>query len=92
MPQPCVQETVWRKCGIIFPKFWKVMNRRIYNADEMDLFYNCLPDKRVALKGENCHIGKHSKNRFTVLLCSNSNGSDKIKLVVIKKFKNPKCF
>jgi hypothetical protein len=30
----------------------------IYNADEMGLFFNCLPDRMPALKGEACHGGK----------------------------------
>jgi hypothetical protein len=29
--------------------------RDIYNADEMGLFFNCLSDQMLALKGETCH-------------------------------------
>jgi hypothetical protein len=33
----------------------------IYNADETGLFFNCLPDQTLALKGETCHGGKSAK-------------------------------
>jgi hypothetical protein len=33
----------------------------IYNADEMRLFFSCLPDQTLALKGETCHGGKSVK-------------------------------
>jgi hypothetical protein len=48
----------------------------VYNADEMGLFFNVLPDRTLAYKGETCHRGKHSKDRLNVLLCVNSDGSD----------------
>jgi hypothetical protein len=35
--------------------------RHIYNADETGLFYNMLPDRTLAPKGESCHGGKNSK-------------------------------
>lgn len=66
--------------------------RDIYNADETGLFYKCLPDHTLALKGEACHGGKSSKERLTVLLCTNSDGSDKRKPVVIGKSARPRCF
>lgn len=64
----------------------------IYNCDETGLFYNCLPDRTLAVKGEACHGGKMSKERLTVLLCTNSDGSDKLQPLVIGKSKNPRCF
>jgi hypothetical protein len=48
----------------------------VYNTDETGLFFNVLPDRTLAYKGETCHGGKHSKDRLTVLLCVNSDGSD----------------
>jgi hypothetical protein len=50
--------------------------RDVYNADEIRLF-NVHPDRTLAYKGESCHGRKHSKERLTVLLCVNSDGSDK---------------
>jgi hypothetical protein len=30
----------------------------IYNADDTGLFFNCLPDQTLAMKGKTCHGGK----------------------------------
>jgi hypothetical protein len=40
--------------------------RDVYSADETGLFFNLLPDRTFAYKGETCHGGKHSKDRLTV--------------------------
>ncbi|XP_046406279.1 tigger transposable element-derived protein 4-like [Ischnura elegans] len=40
--------------------------RDLYNADETGLFFNVLPDRTLAYKGECCHSGKLSKDRLTV--------------------------
>ena len=37
----------------------------IFNADEFGLFYQCLPNKTLHLKGEKCSGGKRSKVRLT---------------------------
>jgi hypothetical protein len=66
--------------------------RDVYNADERGLFFNVLPDRTLAYKGETCHGGKHSKDRLTVLLCVNSDGSDKQVPIVIGKSLKPRCF
>jgi hypothetical protein len=66
--------------------------RDVYNADETGLFFNVLPDRTLAYKGESCHGGKHSKDRLTVLLCVNSDGSDKHLPIVIGKSPKPRCF
>jgi hypothetical protein len=65
--------------------------RDIYNVDEM-LFFNVFPDRTLAYKGESCHGGKHSKDRLTVLLCVNSDGSDIQVPTVTGKSLEPKCF
>jgi hypothetical protein len=64
----------------------------VYNADETGLFFNMLPDRTLAYKGESCHGRKHSKDRVTVLLCVNSDGSDKQVPIVIGKSPKPRCF
>jgi hypothetical protein len=58
----------------------------------MGLFFNVLPDRTLAYKVETCHGGKHSKDRLTVLLCVNSDGSDKQVPIVIGKSSKPRCF
>lgn len=64
----------------------------IYNADETALFFKCLPDKTFTFKGEQCHGGKQSKERFTILQCANMNCTDKLPPLVIGKSKRPRCF
>lgn len=66
--------------------------RDIYNADETGLFYQLLPSKTLAFKGEKCMGGKKSKNRLTVLMTANMDGSDKRKLLLIGKSLKPRCF
>ena len=55
----------------------------IYNADEFDLFYQCLPDKSYQFKTEKCSGGKHSKIRITGLAAANVVGNKSIKSNVI---------
>ena len=64
----------------------------IFNADETGLFWKCLPNKLLTLKGETCSGGKRSKDRITVLVCANMTGSQKLPLLVIGKFARPRCF
>ncbi|XP_025208664.1 tigger transposable element-derived protein 6-like [Melanaphis sacchari] len=63
----------------------------IFNADETGLFYRVLPDKTMAFKNEICTGGKISKERLTVLLCSNMLGEFE-RPVVIGKAKRPRAF
>lgn len=64
----------------------------IYNADESALFYECLPNRTMAFKGDKCSGGKRSKVRLTLLFCCNMSGSDKRKLLLIGKSAKPRCF
>ena len=68
----------------------------IYNCDETGLFYQALPDGTYALKGEKVAGGKKCKQRLTVLLCCNSEGSHMLPPLVIATSKNPppppRCF
>jgi hypothetical protein len=64
--------------------------RDVYSADETELFFNVLPVRTVAYKGESYHGEKHSKDRLTVLLCVNSDGRDKQVPIVIGKSPNVK--
>ena len=57
----------------------------IYNADETGLLFKAIPDRSLVLNKEQCKGGKRSKERYTVLLCSNWSGSDKLKPLVIGK-------
>ncbi|UYV71793.1 hypothetical protein LAZ67_9000425 [Cordylochernes scorpioides] len=42
--------------------------RDVFNVDETGLFFKCTPDKTLAFKHENCHGGKLSKERVTLLV------------------------
>lgn len=66
--------------------------KNIFNADETGLFYKCMPDKTLTFKNEKCHGGKHSKQRITVFLCTNMDGSEKLEPLVIGKSRKPRCF
>lgn len=64
----------------------------IYNADESGLFFKVLPDRTLSRKGKRCTGGKLSKERVTILLCTNATGSHKVKPLLIGKSENPRCF
>ena len=64
----------------------------IYNADETALFYKMLPHKTMAMRGDKCIGGKSSIDRLSILVASNSSGSDKLELLVIGKSVKPRCF
>jgi hypothetical protein len=66
--------------------------RDIYCADETGLFYNCLPHRTLMLKGQPCHGAERARERIMVLLCVNSDGSDKQVPIVIGKSLKPRCF
>ena len=63
----------------------------IFNADEFGLFYQCLPNKTLHLKGEKCSGGKHSKIRLTGLAAGNAYG-ERLPMFVIGKANKPRCF
>lgn len=66
---------------------------QIYNCDESGLNYRMLPAKSLALKSEKSAPGyKKSKERVTILACSNATGEHKFKLAMIGKAKKPRCF
>lgn len=63
----------------------------VYNADETGLYYRALPEHTYIFKNEGAQGCKISKERLTVLCCVNMIGN-KEKLLVISKYKNPRCF
>lgn len=70
----------------------KYTPRDIFNADEAGIFFKLTPDQTLEFKGEECVGGRLSKERITVLVATNMNGTEKRKLVVIGKSKYPQCF
>ena len=73
----------------------KILSRypleNIFNADKFGLFYQCLPNKTLHLKGEKCSGGKHSKIRLAGLAAGNAYG-ERLPMFVIGKANKPRCF
>ncbi|XP_039964089.1 jerky protein homolog-like isoform X1 [Bactrocera tryoni] len=67
----------------------ELCNDQLYNADESDLFWKLLPEKMYVSSMEKRAPGVKSEK---LLCCSNATGSHKLKLLVIGKAKNPRCF
>ena len=64
----------------------------IFNADETGLFFKCLPNRSLMLSTETGHGGKHSKERLSLLLGVNMDGTEKLPSLIIGKSKKPRCF
>ena len=63
-------------------------HKKICNADEFGLFYECLSNKTYQLNSEKCPGGKLSKMHITILAVANS-VEDKLSMFVIGKAKKP---
>ena len=61
----------------------------IDNADEKGLFWQMLPENSLEFTGKKAHGSKQPKNRITLLVGANMNGTDKLKLLAIGKSKKP---
>lgn len=69
----------------------KLLPTQIYNANETGLFWRCLPKSTVpGVMEKTAKCLQLNRNRVTVLLCANADGSHKMKLFVIGKFKKPR--
>lgn len=62
----------------------------VYNCDESALFFRTPPGKTLSTGP--VHGTKRFKDRVTVMLCCNASGTDKRKVLVIGKSKQPRCF
>ncbi|GBN05482.1 Tigger transposable element-derived protein 4 [Araneus ventricosus] len=63
-----------------------------FNADETGLFCQCLRNKMAAFKGEECHGGKQSKLRETVLLAAKQSGKETLPHRRKGRSKKTRCF
>lgn len=63
----------------------------VYNLDETALFYRLLPSKTYAFAGETRFGQKRLKDRITLLLITNADGSDR-KAIMIGRSKKPQAF
>ncbi|XP_045686721.1 tigger transposable element-derived protein 4 [Phyllostomus hastatus] len=66
--------------------------KNVFNIKETGLLYRMLPTNTFAFKGETCSIGKLCKDRITLVVGTNMDGSEKLPLLIIGKNRNPHCF
>lgn len=78
--------------NVFIPLMAQYEENNVFNADEAGLFYKCLPGKTMAFKDDKCLNGKNSKERITIMVGSNMNGTEKLTPFVIGKSKRPRCF
>lgn len=65
---------------------------QVYNADETALYWRCTPKRTLATEDEEAPTGlKASKDRVTILGCSNAAGTHKCKPMVIGRSKKPRA-
>lgn len=69
----------------------KYQPKDLFNCDETGLFFKCLPNQTHAFKNDKCFGVKTGKERVTVLIGANMDGTEKLKLLLIGKSKNPRC-
>lgn len=66
---------------------------QVYNADETGLNYKALPTKTLASFCENFAPGyKMQKQRVTLMMCANANGTHRLPLLVLGSAKRPHCY
>jgi len=65
----------------------------LFNADETGLYWRtAIPDGTLSFKSLEALGSKVAKDRMTLLLAYNIDGSEKLSPPVIGKSKNPRCF
>jgi hypothetical protein len=72
-------------------KYNSYEHKNIFNIDETGIFWRLLQNKTYSLPEESAKGYKKIKDRITVLLLVNMDGSERL-IVVIGKYKNPRCF
>jgi hypothetical protein len=53
-------------------------SKNLFSADETGLFFRLPSNKTLSLKGDLCSGGNDTKERITVLLACNADGTDKL--------------
>ena len=75
----------------LVPALGRYAPRDIYNGDETALNYKTIPHRTYCQSNEQLFGCGKNKDRLTVLMIGNMDGSDKRKLSVIGKTKKPRC-
>ncbi|XP_058793047.1 tigger transposable element-derived protein 1-like [Phymastichus coffea] len=87
------------KAATEFPKVFKELiaekgyhASQVFNCDETGLFWKKMPNRTFLTKDENKAAGfKISKDRYTLMLCSNASGTYKCKPLLVYKSENPRA-
>ena len=80
----------WKE-NVLLPTLEGYSTKDVYNGDETALFYKCLPHRTYCFEGDKPAGSAKHKDRLTLLIITNMDGSDHRKLSVIGKAKNPRC-
>ncbi|GFR72768.1 tigger transposable element-derived protein 6 [Elysia marginata] len=63
----------------------------IFNTDETGLFYKCLPNRTLALKGKKGTGRNIPKDQLTLLVAANMSGTEKLPFLAIFNFNKLRC-
>ena len=80
----------WKET-VLVPILARYSPNDIYNGDETALFYKSLPHRTYCFDGDKPAGSAKRKDRLTLLIITNMDGSDHRKLSVIGKSKTPRC-
>ena len=80
----------WKET-VLVPTLSRYSPNDIYNGDETALFYKSLPHRTYCFDGDKPAGSAKRKDRLTLLIITNMDGSDHRKLSVIGKSKTPCC-
>ena len=78
----------WKET-VLVPTLARYSPNDIYNGDETALFYKSLPHRTYCFDGDKPAGSAKHKDRLTLLIITNMDGSDHRKLSVIGKSKTP---
>ena len=87
---PHDQLETWKET-VLVPTLSRYSPNDIYNGDETALFYKSLPHRTYCFDGDKPAGSAKRKDRLTLLIITNMDGSDHRKLSVIGKSKTPRC-
>ena len=80
----------WKET-VLLPTLARYSPNDIYNGDETALFYKSLPHRTYCFDSDKPAGSVKRKDRLTLLIITNMDGSDHRKLSVIGKSKTPRC-
>ena len=80
----------WKET-VLVPTLSRYSPNDIYNGDETALFYKSLPHRTYCFDGDKPAGSAKRKDRLTLFIITNMDGSDNRKLSVIGKSKAPHC-